>query len=343
MAPGSSKWQRVYQTLRSQFLTMPPGAPVGRTIADIARDLGVNHKTVARAVRLLRSEGILLAGRGRRLRISSQRPAPFEAGSCVLYVASHGAWDSPFMVDLTAAVRKAANAMPLNLRTVFVRDFDDVIPLVKSGGVLGAIVSFVVGTERETEAVRFLRRFNIPVCTVDYSLPGIDSVEFDNVALGRRMGRRLFTQQSFRRVLICSRRTFAPPEFDRDLGIRQIMDELAVPHERVTWFPAFSGDDIKPLAGFIESGIRFDAVFVHYIGLKPLLEELFSRLGVPLPPIMSIGVRATLRNYRMSGVAVPSAQLGSRAMQLLLDRCRDPQAPPRKVLCDSSSLYEYKP
>ena len=59
MGRPAVKWKRVYRALRAQLIALPPGEPLGRTIEDLASDFGVNHKTICRAIDVLKSEKLI--------------------------------------------------------------------------------------------------------------------------------------------------------------------------------------------------------------------------------------------------------------------------------------------
>ncbi|MBN1810194.1 MAG: GntR family transcriptional regulator [Planctomycetes bacterium] len=338
MTGSVSKWRRVYNRLKRQALVLPPGTPIGRTIQQLAADFGVNHKTVCRAVALLQTENIIEAKPGIGLKVHPGRSAVKEQGQYILYVCRHTD-DSGFESGVQEAVRAKAEESGFNMRPVEAEDVADIVPLVEARMVAGALVSFFHLKQSLRAAFRRLARLNVPVVTIDEEAEGCDGVLFDNRSIGRLVGRRLATQKSFKRIMILYRESYAQPEYERECGIREVFDEMKVPHERVMWVSGEMGPVSTVLTTYWEQGMEFDAVYFHGVSTAAVLREICETAGIPVPYMISSGIRLALDMYKVDGVRVPVSRIGEIAAGLLLERLSRPDAEPRVEVVEGKMYY----
>jgi DNA-binding LacI/PurR family transcriptional regulator len=175
----------------------------------------------------------------------------------------------------------------------------------------------------------------VRICTIDEIRPGLDAVIFNNRAVGRLLGRFLFTPASHKQVMIFRRYTYAYPEYEREEGLREIMTEMQVPHTRVQWFSHCGWPGTPKLVDrftdFFSGGMRIDAVYLHAPHFKEEILEAARRAAVAPPLIASVGSQEELQKQGMAGVAFRLEELGERAAELAMARLNKPSAPLRTV------------
>ena len=89
MEPFELTWKRVYWRRRQRAFQIRPGEPLGLTLQDAAAEFRVNVKTVSRAIRQLKAEGILLTQRKRGTLVHPQRPIQSKDGKIILHIVRH--------------------------------------------------------------------------------------------------------------------------------------------------------------------------------------------------------------------------------------------------------------
>jgi len=341
------KWRQVYRELRRSLLLRRPGSPLGKTIRTLADEFNVNHKVIQRAVGILKKEGLLLARPGSGLRVHPGRPRPSEAGPLLLYVTrppwtpSKSGWryaeDGAFTAELSLGVREAAERYGMRVKEVMSRKMDEALDLAAEGLVLGAVVCHYYPHEELYSVVGKLKDAGIVTCSVDEHLPDTDSVVVDNRAVGKQIGRLLFTRSSHRKAVIFRRYAYAQAEFEREEGLTELLAQENVPHHRVLWL---SQDVLPPAAHDLElalrrisdywkRGVLFDAAYMHWSAMAAALREHIMREFGRDVFMATVGAEAELESAGLSGVALEPKELAAEAVRMVVDRTRDRNAPPR--------------
>ena len=323
MTGNIPKWRKVYSILRRWALGAKPGTLFESTVHELAREHGVNHKTVCRAVKFLRLEGIIEARRGIGIKALRVRRGVGAHEQYIAYICRHGD-ESEFEIGVQESIVAKANARGFSLRAAEAERVTDIFPLVERGIVAGIIISFYHGKRSLVTAMEKLKALELPLCTVDEHVEGYDGVVFDNYAMGRMAALRLSAQKSLRRILFLFRDSYAEPEYERERGIRDMLDEQGVPHRRVVWMPA----DTKMLRGYLasywERGLDFDAAYAHTEGSCTGLRGLYKEAGRRPPYVFGVGLQSDLEKQRMDGVIVPVREVGDAAAEMLFARMKDP-------------------
>jgi DNA-binding LacI/PurR family transcriptional regulator len=318
-----AKWQTVYSALRRWALEAKPGTRYPSTVHKLAREHGINHKTVLRAIRVLVMEGIIEARRGIGIKALRVRRGVSAHERYIAYICRYPD-TSEFEIGVQESIVAKANARGFSVRTIEAERVGDIIPLVQRGMVAGIIISFYHGKPSLVAAMKRLEALRLPLCTVDEHKEGYDGVVFDNYAMGRMAALRLSAQKSLRRILFLFRDSYAEPEYERERGIRDMLDEQGVPHRRVVWMPS----DAKILKGYLESywkhGLDFDAAYAHTEGTCTGLRLLYKEAGRQPPYVFSVGLQSDLEKQRMDGVIVPVREVGEAAAEMLFARMKDP-------------------
>jgi len=188
MGRPAVKWKRVYRALRSQLIALPPGEPLGRTIEQLAADFKVNHKTICRAIDVLKSEKLLDAKPNVGLSVCIDRPKDPGDGRWILYIRPRGMKGVRFDTLFCRISEPYIEKNGLSYRSVFDDELQGIEPMLTGGAVVGVVVSMMMNSQTLRDAVVRFQKMGISVCVIDESISDIDSVVFDNRAFGRLIG-----------------------------------------------------------------------------------------------------------------------------------------------------------
>ena len=327
MKAPSTKKMAVYRALRDLALSLPPGAPLGDTIFGFARKFGVSPKTVQAAVKLLKSEGIITARTKVGLRVHPSRPQPRRREERLLFLASGAARNKRFPSCIRRGIREAAERHDF---TVIEKDpggIREALALAREGLISCAAVSLYRPGKALVRAAVELASSGVHVCAVDQVIKGLDSVVIDNRSVGRMAARYMFSQRGIRRAFIMRRYYYAQAEAEREEGIIEILDELAVAHSRLRWATCISGHECQVFPEFLAAG--FDVVFAHTAEMAAEIRRIASEVTGKAPLAVSVGTEEELKEHQVSGIVVSPEEMGEKAVQLLVERRRDPFRPPQ--------------
>ena len=204
MKPESLTWKRVYWQLRERAFRLAPGDPIGMTIRDAKTIFNVNAKSVARAIRQLKTEGVLITKRKHGTFVHPQRPSLTNNGKVILHVVRGYEYrtDYPILSPLCDRLESIAAEKNCRIITVSPHRIVDVLDLLREGQVFGAVVNTINGTQGAMAAIDRLRSFGVKICALEDSLPGVDSVIYDNPDIGRQIGDMLINQVKTGRLLM---------------------------------------------------------------------------------------------------------------------------------------------
>ena len=342
MGRPAVKWKRVYRALRSQLIALSPGEPLGRTIEQLAVDFGVNHKTVCRAIDVLKSEKLIDAKPNVGLRVGINRPKDPGDGRWILYLRARGMKGVRFDTLFCRIAEPHIEKTNLAFRSAFDDELPEIEPMLTGGAVVGVVASMMMDSQLLRDAIARFRKLGIPVCVIDEIIPEIDSVVFDNRAFGRLVGRMLLSNPSFERILILQHLPPDPVSLARENGIREIQDEIR-PSSRKVWWATLSINQLGPwLETLAKQGIRFDACYLPILAYSNGFRILRDRLSVPLPNFVSIELTEVLWFYRVNGVTVPVDAMTLTAIDTLFDRMKKPETASRVILQPPGICYDYR-
>lgn len=186
-----------------------------------------------------------------------------------------------------------------------------------------------------TELVKDLRRRLVPIVVVDREVPG---VAVDTVLTNHAQGGRLATQHlvdlGHRRIACISGSSELTPSADRLTGYREVLERNDLPY-----------DDRLVVRGDFqyESGyeathrlMKLDSPPTAVFSCNDLMAvgcmSAATELGLPVPEALSVvgfdDVRlASFTNPPLTTISQPKNEIAVAAVEMLLDRMRDPDAP----------------
>ena len=274
------------------------------------------------------------------LRVHPGRPAQEPEAPVLLLLGWRESPGGPFEETLEEGVAAAARRAGYRVLRKSLGTLEEAFGLAREGLLRDAVVSYYRPAAELTEASRRLRAEGVRVCAVDQEVEGLDCVLLDNRAIGRLAARYMFSRRGFRRALIMRRYYLAQAEYEREEGICEVLQELAVGHERVSWMSAFLDREVvcRQLAGFLAAGFRFDLFFCHLPGLAAEVRAFVKERTGTEPLAVAVGEESELREHGVDGVAVSPEEMGKRAVELLMERRQEPFRKPRTVRLEGRIL-----
>ncbi|MFH1378136.1 MAG: GntR family transcriptional regulator [Planctomycetota bacterium] len=342
MEPFEFSWKRVYWQLRQKAFQRQPGESLGMTFEEAAETFHVNVKTVSRAIRQLKAEGILLTKRKHGTFVHPHRPTIAADGKVILHVVRNYSSRATFaMLDsMSACIEKIAETKGYRVIPIDPHDLNAMTDLLKEGQIFGAVLNTLMGLQAMTGAIERLRAFGVKMCAIEDPLPDVDSVVFDNVDIGRQIGKILMSQTDEDRILALRQWEFTKSRFEREEGFQRVCHSSPKTASQALWL-TMAPRPLPPFQAvedYIRNGVRFDCAFVHSASIAKGLREVCKSLKVPEPYIAAFGNLKQLEESRTAGAYLDMDLIVRDAVNQIFDQARDPSRPPVTIR-HSASIY----
>ena len=331
MKPFDVAWRQVYWKLRELALDLNPGDPIGLTSHDVAAKYRVNIKTVTRAIRQLKAEGVLMTKRKHGTFVHPQCPTRAKDGKIILHVVlgyesrSH----FPLLSSQVEILETIASKHKCRIITVSPQRLLDISDLLKEGQVFGAIVNTLNGVQDAKEAIERLRAFGVKICALDDPFPGVDSVIYDNEDIGRQIGEILIRRLGSERILALRSNSFCNGPFDRDEGFRKAIHTHRA-EMKVIWLNYVSPSSRKArlAEAYMRYGIKFDCAYLPSPDDWQVMTNLCKSSKAPVPFMAAFGTREELEEKRIAGAYLNMEKYVGDAVNLLFEQAKEPLRPP---------------
>ena len=331
MKPFDFAWRKIYWKIRDLAFKLMPGDPLGLTTHEIAAKYQVNVKTVTRAIRQLKAEGVVITKRKHGTFVHPLRMRLSKDGKIILHVARGYEYrtDYPILSPLCERLESIAAEKNCRIMTISPHRIIDVLDLLKEGQVFGAIVNTMNGMQSARTAIERLRSFGVKICALEDALPGVDSVIYDNIDIGRQIGEMLINRLGNERLLMLRMDFFSNGSFEREEGFRKAVHAHKV-DLNVVWLNLIAPWSRNPrlVEDHIRHGIRFDCAYLPAPGIHQLIRNICKSLKTPVPFMAAFGTREELDDGGIAGAYLDIDKYVGDAVNLLFDQSRDPLRPP---------------
>jgi len=198
------------------------------------------------------------------------------------------------------------------------------------------LLAIPAGTCADT--ARRCREAGVPLVIVDRrpEIAGVDVVRADAEGGAYELG-RLLASLGHRHTAVLTGPEYAPTAVDRAAGFSRAMQDAGLPVPRVLFedFSLEAGHDLTLLV--MAEQPRPSAIFAANnflaIGTQHALDELGLRIPDDVALVGLDDLPAEMVTFPFLTVAAqPAEEMGRRAVQLLLERIKAPDAPPREIL-----------
>jgi LacI family transcriptional regulator len=225
-------------------------------------------------------------------------------------------------------------------------DFAEVCVREKVLGVFFQPFQFERDSEKVNKAIlSVFDNASIPVVLIDSDIvapprrSGYDLVGVDNVALGYELGRHVITRGA-RKIIYFSNPYAAPTSLLRGYGVSLAVTEVSLPWRNDSVFFADPTDKAAARRLF-SSKKRPDAIIAVNDYVASLLLKTLNAIGIRVPvDVLLTGVNgddtSSQSNPPITTAVQPCERIGEAAVQLMLQRIKDPLLPPREMLLTAS-------
>ena len=176
----------------------------------LAKELGINHITLGKALNLLRDEGYLVRNRGRGTFVSEKLPEPEKVAGAKIAVVFDCANEDTFIAQLFLAIHNALEKYHLRMEFISSRSSSEVqlqqlLNLLKDKTISGCILWSLLDPVQSKEFMA-ARSPLFPVVLLDHQINGfkIDFSGYDDYNSGKLLGRHI-RSQGFTRCSLCYR------------------------------------------------------------------------------------------------------------------------------------------
>lgn len=346
-----SKYMQIFDTLRMQILE---GKFADRFPSEesLVRRFGVSRPTIERALRELKSVGLLesRAGSGFYLSLMARNAT----GAIGLIVPDYQKID--FFTTLCNEISRKCRD---NGYTVLLGDVSSSDPSARgqwtvdlaneyvakrvAGVVLEPVDLVTESSESTRRALDILKRANIPVVLIDRDIEQpphrstYDLIGIDNVQAGYRVAKHLL-ENGAKKLLFLTEPQPASTIRQRIQGVAQaVIDAGGEWHK--SYAIEIDPDDRKTLEKVFKGKSRPDAVVCRNDPLAARLIQVLSKLRIGIPKsVMIAGFDdAEFARYlspALTSIRQPIGLIAEATTEALLNRIRHPTTPPRSVQLD---------
>lgn len=204
------------------------------------------------------------------------------------------------------------------------------------------LLAIPAGTCADT--ARRCREAGVPLVIVDRrpEIAGVDVVRADAEGGAYELG-RLLASLGHRHTAVLTGPEYAPTAVDRAVGFSRAMQDAGLPAPLVLFedFSVEAGHDLTLLV--MSAQPRPTAIFAANnflaIGTQHALEELGLRIPDDVALVGLDDLPAEMVTFPFLTVAAqPAEEMGRRAVQLLLERIKAPDAPPQEILLSTELI-----
>jgi DNA-binding LacI/PurR family transcriptional regulator len=325
-----AQYRRVAAALRAEVESgeLTPGATLS-SLRALGRKYGVSYRTMWLAIDVLKSEGCLAAGAGRRIKVLPPGEKSASVRSPVLEVVSYSklgpALENPIGWALHLGVGTGADHIDASLLTVHGSSLRSHLPEgfaeVSPRGVL------LLGHFND-DVLRAYARTGLPTVLVDWPAPSWQghSIYVDNESAMHDAVERLL-KLGHRQIAFLQRVSLRQGDLDLDAkerarSMRSALKKAGVPHRRESVFTlSYSDEDDSPaLARLLKARPAFTAVITSDNNQAARIIAVARAMGRSVPDDLSVvGFQALEgeEHAQLSGPSIDFEAMGCEAVEML--------------------------
>ena len=289
---------------------------------EFAKQLGINHLTLKKALNRLAAEGFLIRTRGRGTFIA-ENPPPIRLTMgkrvALIYDMVH---EESFHGDIFLSIYKAVGELGLTLELISSNNsrtdqFQQIISLFSDPDSAGCIV-WPIMDMRQLENLAVAKPDNYPLVFINHKpeldIGGIDFSGYDDYGSGRKLGEHI-AALGFRKCVVCQARTFRKKSsnINRIAGLQTglgFSPEIFSGYECAT-----IRNDLSP-APFMQTKLSSEKTAIVFISDTDYssVKDILPQTSLT-PFIFFTGIKPCT-----NGIHLPARQMGENAIRILAER-----------------------